>query len=310
MVTSHSIKIEQNKDIQIKRLQAQRRLYDEVRKNKTWRINITFMATVLLGLFAHFSPDYPIIGALIAFVSIVAEELYQIFRERKLQQHAAHIQELFDTEVLKMDWPRYKLTQKPSAEDVYSWAMKYDHEAYKDAPLENWYEGTFTGMPLSYARLICQKSNLTYDVNLRKAYQRKIMGTAIGLVAVTAVLTYMLPPRALSWMTAYAITIFPLVVVAAKEWLVNHVSINSIKEMKARMDSGWQQFLENSTSEAELEKAARSWQDDLLRHRETSPLIPANIFKKLRHIEEDVMYQHADALVNEAQHALDKRAGQ
>jgi len=306
--TGRRIKIEQNKPIQIERLRAQRRLYDEARKKKNRRICGAYASTIVITLISHLNFNNPALIWIAPFSILLFEKLYHYFRERKLQHIAAHIQELFDTDVLCLEWPQYEIKARPTAEMVRFWADKYDEEAYQGKPPENWYEGNFESIPLPWARLVCQKANLSYDENLRRAYQNIIIKYTVPTGVFFAAFAYFMPPQTLPWFSAFLASVSPFFLIAGKEWWDNQKAIDAIKAIKANIDNNWSDFLEKEVETTELKKAARNWQTNILGHRKSSPLAPSSLFKKLREVEEGVMSRSTDALAQDVQHALEKRA--
>jgi len=96
---------------------------------------------------------------------------------------AAQASELFDTELLSIPWNGLITGKKPTPEETERAERKWD-SLKNTFPTLDWYAGEVDRAPLGLARVICQRTNLAYDSDLRRLY-RVCLDVAAALVSVT-----------------------------------------------------------------------------------------------------------------------------
>ncbi|MBN2093056.1 hypothetical protein JW964_25760 [candidate division KSB1 bacterium] len=294
----------QNEPLQLQRLAAQRRLYDEARKIQTWRYIIAIPVTITWAIFANTmweSNLIPLIGnAIIAILTLWPFSTMDAgYREK-----AAKIQELFDCDVLNIPWNNELVEIPPAADYVADWAAKYDPKKYPGNPIENWYSGPVDDLPLPFARIVCQRSNLMWDARLRKRY---IKGVITMLVVVTIPLIGVLLWIGLDTAEKYAnifASLGPIFMLGINEIRLNLATIVSLQHTSHRIDELWNFAFRGKADEAELSQASRNWQNNIYRHRKDNPVIARWLYKRFRDPDEENAYQGTTALVEEAKRLL------
>ncbi|MCA9741389.1 hypothetical protein KC734_07610 [candidate division KSB1 bacterium] len=296
-----NIATRQNEPKHIAQLQAQRMLYDQVRKIKLIRL---FGATAINALWVYIaisnwqSEIMVVIGSglLVAF-----EYLTEQFWQERIHKKAVLVQEVFDTEVLDLPWneDHTLIGSKPMSDEIAQWSARYNDKRYKDAPLQNWYADKVDQIPLTYARLCCQKSNIDWDVGLRKRY---IFGYVLLIVAIVAVFAILIRFWGIAEVNKYWVffaAVLPLLKIGWEETKGSFKAIENLKRMRNRIDAKWQELLQGEASDAEIDSASRVWQDEIFRHRLHSPVLPRFIYRLKRSEDEVTMYRSSEALADE-----------
>lgn len=133
----------ENRQVNIERLAAQRQMYSLGKKYFSLQIVLNVIITVLLliaGLlisqFSTIKIDW--IRAFYAFVVLLIDNLVIVNLINQLRQKASSIQELFDCDVLALEWNKTLVGDKPLNEDINKYYNKYLKKFQDLNNLKNW----------------------------------------------------------------------------------------------------------------------------------------------------------------------------
>lgn len=165
---------DQNTIDSINLLKAQRVAYSNAKKIQLGFELIAVIVALTLPIFYIFLSEYKmLVGSIATGLSILA--LFIDRFQKKVTKTGASIQETFDRSVFKLPETKYSGVEKVSIEKILSLANKYDKN-----DLKNWYSKSITQeTPHNIAVVICQKSNLHWDVGLRKKYRNFLWAITI-----------------------------------------------------------------------------------------------------------------------------------
>lgn len=170
----------QNEQENIKKLQAQRQMYSDV---KFWMIFIFIMGVILPIIISFFTfalnndffskllnfekKDIGYFSACIGIFSAVFVEVLSIFL-KKMKEDAAKIQEIFDTIVFDLPWDNINIGSKPDRGMIFKKSKKFTQKHPHYIDFHDWYtpKAAKFKYPLSIA--FCQQQNLHWDSSLRK----------------------------------------------------------------------------------------------------------------------------------------------
>ena len=95
---------------------------------------------------------------------------------------AAKLQQMFDSEVLGFEWNTYLWGQKPSLDEINDNIGNLANEG-----LMNWYDPMIGELEKPEAVLLCQRTNLAYDEQLRKSFNNilSVIALIVGLVVLS-----------------------------------------------------------------------------------------------------------------------------
>jgi hypothetical protein len=88
----------------------------------------------------------------------------------QLRQKAASVQELFDCDVLDLEWNKVCVGEQPQPEDVKKYADKHLKRVGNYDKLNTWYAETIKEVEGVAAKVICQRSNFSYDSAIRRSF--------------------------------------------------------------------------------------------------------------------------------------------
>lgn len=168
------ISIQQNKPENIKRLQAQRQIYSDV---KFWMVSIVIVGVILPILaflvnlilnelkFDNFYIDY--LPAFIGCISLIYVEVGNRYL-KGMRESAAKIQEKFDTCVFKLPWDSIGVGKEPDPELIFKKSQKFLRKNPEYRGFINWYTAKAASFRYPEAIVFCQQQNICWDKSLRE----------------------------------------------------------------------------------------------------------------------------------------------
>lgn len=301
MEKEHQIVAEQNQPERIKLLRAQRLFYARA---KLCQNSFTILALVLPAVGLLFGASFPQIRPFLGAGSILVLLLeVGVFSrvQRADCKRGAKVQEQFDTEVLRLDWNRLVAGAKVDAEEIREITTSPPTAAELDS-LKNWYEPVIDELPLQVGRLICQRTNLAYDLRVRRRYASLLLWSAIALfVGLMGVSLYQ--GLTVNDLILQTLPLLPFAAFALREHRKQGDTIETLETLKAEVEKLWEKALGGASS-AELTLGSRAIQDAIFRHRASAPLVVDWLYGWLRKKEEDVTHHAAQQLVATAKQKL------
>jgi hypothetical protein len=308
----NSIPITQNEKPQLEMLAAQRALYWKAKRWVGFQVICTTVVCLAITAFGEgfelLRPYAALAGFTILFFDTWAFE----FLQRGLRRRAAKIQELFDCNVLKLKWNDFLVGSCPDAEEIIDYDQKYIKHDPKYSKLVDWYSPDVGNLPLCFARLVCQRSNIRWDSRLRRVYA----GAALGLAGVS--LTALIVVQRFShasfndFLLALA-SLSPILLWGVREFAKQRESAEDLDRLKERLKQTWDRIREERPTEDECEREARDLQGALFEHRSGSPVVLDFIYRLFLRKSEEEMGLTAQKMIEEVEQLLpakDNRARQ
>lgn len=296
-----SIVKKENLSINIERLAAQREMYSLCKTyfNLQLLLNVGITVTLLIvGLLVnyYFLIKIDWFRVFYAFSVLLIDNLIITNLIIQLRQKAASVQELFDCDVLGLEWNKILVGDKPLNEDINKYYKKHLRRVKDTRYLNNWYATSINEVNNNAAKIICQRSNFSYDFALRKHFIIWVVSVAVALLILIVFLSC---ANDISSRTLFISGIFPylpILAMALKLYNEHTISIRNLESLKSAINSVWSTVLKN---EEITEHTIRQLQDKLYLSRKTNPLIPDKIYNKLRTNLEEQMYYSVNQLVEE-----------
>ena len=292
----------QNQEQRLNFLRAQRTYYLRAK-----RLQTAFLVFALVLPWASYfwgSNDREV-RPLLALISIVVL-LLDIGVATRLQRDwiktAARIQEQFDTEVLELPWNQFVVGSKVDPESIRS-VTREPITSVQRKVLMDWYEPCVGSAPLSLGRLICQRTNITYDMRVRKAYSWSCLAFALLLFTFFMVRGV---HESLTLSTLLVDVIVPFVPLAAfvlREHRKQSDTVETLTTLKSEVEKLWANALKMPES-AELAQDSRNLQDAIYRNRTSNPLVYDWVYWLSRKLNEDSARHAAETLVADARRSL------
>ena len=175
--------------------------------------------------------------------------------------------------------------------------------ASREGHFDNWYEPCVGELPLHLARLVCQRTNISYDARLRRKYGHRLLVLTllfgVGLLFIGLHMGLKFPDLVMTLLVPF----MPVLTWALKERLQHANTATSLTNLANEWETMWTRAL-NGASEAEVTNASRDLQNAIYQHRERSPLVFDWVYYRLRTANEDEAHHAAEELVAMAKKAL------
>ena len=307
MVSETVVTAKQNDSTQLLRLRAMRVRYRNAALLAAGT-SLSAAALAIVGpiLTVNSSWTAPWIG-LVGICLAALEILFLKPRELSLRQSAAAIQERFDCDVLDLPWNPIAVDESPAPEPV---AATTGDDSDSSDDLRNWYSSDVDALPLSAARLVCQRANLYSDSDLRKPYAVFLTGVAVG-VPLMLVIWALASGRDVATVLVVLAAGLPLVLWAGQEASNHNEAADRVNRLRKCADDIWKNLIANLLTQPAWERidegqyvnASRSLQDQIYIHRRESPKVPDWFYKRSREKEERQMAAAVRELVGEFQRA-------
>ncbi|KVU68288.1 hypothetical protein WK73_24755 [Burkholderia ubonensis] len=169
-------------DIPAQQARAENKLFLRARSRNYRAAKVTqgiiVTLSVLLPIFGVLAgPHHPQVRPYVALSGLVLLLLETALIDRLQKdrmKRGAKLQEQFDTAVFGLPWNRFVAGARVEPEDVRALSAKPLTKA-REKHFEAWYEPCVGQLPLHLARLVCQRTNISYDARLRRKYGGRLL---------------------------------------------------------------------------------------------------------------------------------------
>ncbi len=300
----NAIPTHQNAEPALKLMRARQWTYVVANRLMVLQVLLTVMVPIVAAVTTVFVPQLRPHFAALALVTLMLDAVVLDRQYKKLLKRAAKLGEAFDCLVLGLPWNGFVAGESPEAEEIRAasrgWSDRHD-----DTKLRNWYPVAAGEMPMELGRIVCQRTNLRYDSQLRRSY-----GSVI-LVVVTVILTGLLIAGLLQDLnlTAWILTLTPatpLLSWAGREYYRQSDTADLLEDLMKKARAFWERALQGDCESEACLKESREFQDAIYLRRSTSPLVLPFLYGIKRLRLEDEMNDAADNFleVYRRQHGL------
>lgn len=300
LLSMNTIPQDQLGERQLDMLAAQRQMYSFAKSIAAAQMVATVPAVIVWAFLAAVLPGLKPYSALWALVAIILDIVVLSRWQKSIKFTAAKIQEMFDCDVLHMEWQTVKYGEAIDDETISSWATRYAKRDPGCSLVRDWYAADVAKLPLALARLACQKSNCWWDSNLRVRYAW-VVGSVIGLLLLVVVLISMIGQFTVNKLVLAAIVPWlPALALGLRQILDNVDAAKSLNRLKAQADALWSKAIDGNVTDSQLAAESRMLQNEIFDSRKLSPLIPDFIYGRLRREYEEQMNISTAKLVEQA----------
>lgn len=302
----NAITVAQETPLNIKRLKAQRQLYSVAKSlgalQLFFNVPIIIVVSIVAMMFdkawyvAHRDLAWLVGAAGMTFFLLDTLVWGPTINHRRTC--AAKIQQLFDGDVLELGWDDILYGKKPDHDRVESYATKFDASG-TNAEFRQWYPVATATAPLELARLLCQRTNLSWDMSLRERYNAFIWITGGLFVGVMLILAVGFDLTAKNFFALVVAPCLPFVAVAAKTIQDNKDAIDRLAQMKDAIEDMWEKMLQSKKLPKNLAGFSSQIQRGIFLNRQNNPLIFDWVYDRLRDQDEIVAGSSAQYYLDE-----------
>jgi len=283
-------------------LRARDRNYRKAKLTQGFVVTLS-VALPVIGVFV--GPNYPEVQpyiALLGLILIVLDmALIDHVQEDRLKL-GAKLQEQFDTDVFELPWNKLVVGARVEPEDVRALSAK-PLSATREEHFDNWYDPCVSQLPLHLARLVCQRTNISYDARLRRKYGSWLMYLTIFFGVVLLFAGLVMGLKFSDLLVTLLVPFLPVLTWSLRERLQHVNTATSLTNLSAEWGEIWTRALDGA-DETEVTSNSRGLQDAIYQHRERSPLVFDWVYYRFRETNEDEAHHASEDLVARAKKAL------
>lgn len=271
----------QNNPTAIKQLAAQAALYSRAKSLFSLQLFLSVPVVIIFALVAlALDKEWfgvrkrdisAYIGALGMCLALMDTLLFNPLISH-LRQKAATIQQCFDSAVLELPWSEISYGKRPDQEDIESWA-KNNKKNLDAGKFNDWYRPEIVDLPLDAARLLCQRANCWWDMQLRRRYNIFAGGIGIGLFSSLMAISFGLDVTTTTFFSLVVAPFLPFVATAPRLILDNMAAIARLETMKVAIEDSWSRALQQPYEPTTLVVCASNIQSGIFSNRSQNPLI-------------------------------------
>jgi hypothetical protein len=295
----NSIAQQQNTDRQISLLAAQRTLYSRAKTVAAIQILLTIPLASMWSLLASVYPSLRVWATLWGISISLIDASFLEWLQNKWKAQAAKIKEQFDCDVLQLPWNESRVGQRPEPELI----AAASRDVKDLAVLRDWYSPSVSKIPLHAARIICQRSSLWWDKQLRHNYRIGIIVVIVTLFAAsffTSVYTHLTLEK---FVLAVFAPLSPMLLWVIKEFRKQSAAVVSLERTQIHAEQIWRLLCGGKLTEEESLREARTIQDELYDRRKNNPLIFDWVYRLARSRQDLSMNTASEEFVRQFQQA-------
>ena len=171
----NSILQDQNTQRSLNLLAAQRQLYSDAKGLQMVSLIMSVPVVIAWSILVALFPPLCVYAALWGITATLIELLFFSRLQKSTQEKAAKIQQIFDCEVLQFNWASLSCGVRIEPEAIVDASNRYKRKKRNLKKLQNWYPTSVDKLPIHQARIICQRSNVWWDAQLRRRYSKWIV---------------------------------------------------------------------------------------------------------------------------------------
>lgn len=299
----NNIDKKQNEQKQLERLAAQREIYSFAKRLYLIQIIITVIFPIGLLIISTIWIELLTYSALFGTLSFCIDCLILQPIIKKQKNKAAKIQELFDCDVLDLETSPLKVVSDIAVEEIllnYNSHIKIKTNIEK---IRDWYPTNIGEIPISIARIICQRANCWWDSKLRIRYSNFLM--YMGIVVFLCLFTFSFIAKiSFTNFVLFLSVLIPFFRFCNKEFIEHREAALRLNELIKYSENIWQFAIENPEDYYKIKLNSRRLQDEIFEHRNKSPLILDKFYNLFRDQNEVLMNRTSEILINEAKEKL------
>lgn len=292
----------ENSPESLEQLAAQREIYSFAKNFYSLQTVGSIIIPIIFSGVALFIPDVSAYSALYGVCFSILDITLIETMINKAKSQAAKIQELFDCNVLDIPASAFKNADDILLEEIPAGYEKHKKKNNSIDKLRGWYSNDLkeiSSLPISTARLICQRKNLWWDSELRTRYSNTLKIFSLILFLILIVAGFAGHIKFEQFVLIFS-GLLPLFRFSIKQYLDNKDSSEKLTKVISYFNKIWERVLKSDIDETELEAAARQIQNEIYDNRVKSSLIPDYFYNSYKDKQESLANTVAEKLVKEA----------
>ena len=289
---------EQNSESILKYLKARSSVYRGANFLVGLQILLTAIVPAGMAVAGIWYADHKGLFALLG-LSIALLDMLVIDRKLgKLSTVAAKLSEEFDCRLFSIQWSDILVGPRLPPETVREYCQRFP--ARKEDGLRNWYPEVVSQIPHHLGVVLCQRTNLWYDSELRLRYAALVKWCGFLVFCICFGLAWWMNYSLQEAVLSVLAPMFPFFAwIIRTFWRQSDVSAAQSKNLSSA-ETMWTQAVRGTLTESMIGPEIRNLQCAIFARRSSSPLIIPFFYSLLRPKMEDRMNNAAEHLVEES----------
>lgn len=305
MVTRCNIAVKQNEDEQINLLAAASRIYGRAKRLMAVQFALTVPAALASALLMAWQPTWKVWLTFFSITVTLFDVLCLTRALARFKKRGAVVQQMFDCSVFELPWRALRCGPRVDSEDILADAQDQLRNSKARTGLPDWYPPSVKPLPLSLARLICQRASFWWDLRQRDS----VRGALTAILSVLAIAIFLIALVRGDTVQQMILTVYvplaPAIVWILREILAQRDAIQADERGLATVEALWRQAMEQRLDDQEALNQSLLVQDALFDNRSRSPLVFDWVYHLLRKRKQQQMEFKAEELVKEALRSLE-----
>lgn len=294
----------QAKPEMVRLIWARDRTYQAAKYTQGWFVFGTVAVPVIGALTSGIYPSLKPALALMSLLLLILDVGLIDHLQKERLKRGAKLQEEFDTKAFGLPWNKFVAGEKVIPEDVTE-AASAPMPPRRKKEIESWYEACVARVPLTFGRLVCQRTNISYDSRLRRRYGNGLICVTLLLATIALVGGIVLDPKFTDAILGLAM-VTPMLSWALREHRKQLDTSNALQSLQSEFRTVWTKALAGA-SDKELKNDSRQLQDAIYQHRVNAPVIFDWVYYLMRSRNEIEANAAAKEFVMQAEEALRTR---
>lgn len=295
----NNIPLEQNTQRRLELLAAQRQLYSDAKNLLMISVIISVPIVIAWSILVALFPPLAVFAALWGIIATFLELLSFSRLQKSTQEKAAKIQQIFDCEVLQFSWPSLNCGVRVEPETIIDGSNRYKRKNHNFSKLLDWYPASVGQLPIHQARIICQRSNVWWDAQLRRRYSKWIIIILVSLAIIVLLIGLIGGLTLEKFLLAVLVPLIPAFVFGLRQYTEHNEAATRLDRLRENAEILVLEVITGRYTPQDLERESYSLQTQIYDNRRRSPLILDWLYSRLRNKDEEQMNKGAESLVQE-----------
>ena len=294
----NSISMDQNSEDNLKYLKARYAVYRSANFLVSVQIVLTAIVPTAMAVAGIWYTSHKGLFALLGLSIALLDVLVIDRRLGKLSTMAAKLSEDFDCRLFSLPRSNFLVGPGLLPETVREYCQKFPSR--KESDLRNWYPEAVSRLPHYLGVVLCQRTNLWYDSELRQRYASLVKWSGISVFCFSFGLAWWMDYSLQEAVLSVMAPMFPFFAWTIRTyWRQSDVSAAQAKNLSSA-ETLWKQGSRGILTEEKIWPEIRELQSAIYARRSSSPLIVPFFYSILRPKMEDRMNDAAEQLVKES----------
>ncbi|MEW5980098.1 MAG: S-4TM family putative pore-forming effector [Acidobacteriota bacterium] len=289
----------QNVERGLQLIAAWSHLYRKAKVIAGWQFTLSVPVALTLSLIALRWPNAKLVTTPLSLLFGWIDMLWLDPIQEERKKLGARVQEQFDCELFDLPWNGVRCGSLPPTEAVNE-AAEIGRKLTETSRLRNWYPSEVGRLPISFARLICQRAAVWWDMSQRRTYAAWLVGIIAVLIVSIVAFSFTVDQRVRDMILSVYLPLAPAVIWVVRESRRQRDAYRGLEKLREQIESFFEAAIVGTHDTSQLAPFSRSVQDMIFDGRSRNPLFFDFIYKRLRKQHELRMNEKAKELVERA----------